>query len=317
MTVNTQSNKLSQEGQSVTTINIDSIVETFRRSDDDLQQEERGGQHDIQQQNAPKTESTTGFNNNSNKEISDSTKVKTYPFRFVPLKMGGDSGRTHVISSESRQLIHEEVALDDLLRMTSLFYEKVFQDPTLDKFIRDRSDPHGVRFAKWIHQKLSGSNVWDTDRRTRNLQPVTLANDIQHVVHDRSSAHAAAWYSPKRPSQEVGRHFQLDECRVWMRLHFWALRESGIIEQSPSFADYYVRFIGHFVRVYESTAPNFARDSFRWSANPSNIQEYIRNGRRMNDVLNLSLGKAKTQIPSVEANDNAWPYHKEQPSMVQ
>ena len=317
MTVNTQSTKLSQEGQSVTTINIDSIVETFRRSDDDLQQEERGGQHDIQQQNAPKTESTTGFNNNSNKEISDSTKVKTYPFRFVPLKMGGDSGRTHVISSESRRLIHEEVALDDLLKMTSLFYEKVFQDPTLDKFIRDRSDPHGVRFAKWIHQKLSGSNVWDTDRRTRNLQPVTLADDIQHVVHDRSSAHAAAWYSPKRPSQEVGRHFQLDECRVWMRLHFWALRESGIIEQSPSFADYYVRFIGHFVRVYESTAPNFARDSFRWSANPSNIQEYIRNGRRMNDVLNLSLGKAKTQIPSVEANDNTWPYHKEQSSMVQ
>ena len=317
MTVNTQSTKLSQEGQSVTTINIDSIVETFRRSDDDLQQEERGGQHDIQQQNAPKTESTTGFNNNSNKEISDSTKVKTYPFRFVPLKMGGDSGRTHVISSESRRLIHEEVALDDLLKMTSLFYEKVFQDPTLDKFIRDRSDPHGVRFAKWIHQKLSGSNVWDTDRRTRNLQPVTLADDIQHVVHDRSSAHAAAWYSPKRPSQEVGRHFQLDECRVWMRLHFWALRESGIIEQSPSFADYYVRFIGHFVRVYESTAPNFARDSFRWSANPSNIQEYIRNGRRMNDVLNLSLGKANTQIPSVEANDNTWPYHKEQSSMVQ
>ena len=317
MTVNTQSNKLSQEGQSVTTINIDSIVETFRRSDDDLQQEERGGQHDIQQQNTPTTESTTGFNNNSNKEISDSTKVKTYPFRFVPLKMGGDSGRTHVISSESRRLIHEEVALDDLLKMTSLFYEKVFQDPTLDKFIRDRSDPHGVRFAKWIHKKLSGSNVWDTDRRTRNLQPVTLADDIQHVVHDRSSAHAAAWYSPKRPSQEVGRHFQLDECRVWMRLHFWALRESGIIEQSPSFADYYVRFIGHFVRVYESTAPNFARDSFRWSANPSNIQEYIRNGRRMNDVLNLSLGKANAQIPSVEANDNTWPYHKEQSSMVQ
>lgn len=274
-------------------------------------------QQQQQQDGASTTESTTRFNNH--KEISDPSvaQLKTYPFRFIPLKMGGDSGRTHVLSSESRRLIFQEVTLDDLLRMTSLFYEKVFQDPTLDKFIRDRSDPHGVRFAKWIHQKLSGSTVWDEDRQTRNVQPVTLANDIQHVVHDRSSAHAAAWYSPKRPAQEVGRHFKLDECRVWMRLHFWALRESGMIEQSPSFADFYVRFIGHFVRVYETTAPNFARDSFRWSANPANIEEYIRNGRRMNDVLNLSLDQAKKQIPSVEANDYIWPYHKKQASMVQ
>jgi hypothetical protein len=179
------------------------------------------------------------------------------------------------------------------------------------------NDPHGIRFAKWIHQKLSGSKVWDNDRTTRNLQPVTLANNIQHVVHDRSSAHAAAWYSPKRPEQDVGRHFQLDECRVWMRLHFWALRESGIIEKSPSFADYYVRFIGHFVRVYESTAPNFTRDSYRWSAKQSNIDGYIQNGRRMNSVLNLSLKHAKHQIPLSEANDYVWPYHKNQSSMVQ
>ena len=25
----------------------------------------------------------------------------------------------------------------------------------------------------------------------------------------------------------VGRHFQLADCRVWMRLHFWAAREAG------------------------------------------------------------------------------------------
>jgi hypothetical protein len=88
------------------------------------------------------------------------------------------------------------------------------------------------------------------------------------------------------------------------------------MEQSPSFADYYIRFIGHFVRVYESTAPNFARDSFRWSANPANTEEYIRNGRRMNDVINLSLDSARKQIPSEEANDAVWPYHKQQSSMV-
>ena len=119
------------------------------------------------------------------------------------------------------------------------------------------------------------------------------------MVHDRSSAHVAAWYSPKRPSREVGRHFKLDECRVWMRLHFWALRESGLLQRSPSFANYYIRFIGHFVSVYESSAPMFAKDSFRWSAKQSNIDRYLRNGRVMKDVLGLGLNEAIGHIPSL------------------
>ena len=236
----------------------------------------------------------------------------TKPYKFVPLAMGGN-GRTHKVSNESRRLIEEEVTLADLEEMTGLFYEKAFQDPTLDKFIQNHDDPHGSRFARFIHQKLFGSSVWDHDRKTRDLKPVTLAGGYQHVVHDRSSAHAAAWHSPKRPAQEVGRHFNLDESRVWMRLHFWAMWESGLIEKSPSFADYYVRFIGHFVRVYESSAPNFARESLRWSADPANIKAYVKNGRRMTDVLNLSLEKAEEQIPESEANDFVWPYNKTAP----
>merc|ERR1712137_191448 len=179
---------------------------------------------------------------------------------------------THFPSQGSRYLMEEEVTLEDLKKVTHKFYELAFQDKTLDKFIRSHSDPHGDRFAKWIHQKLGGSTVWDEDRASRGRGC---------PVHDRSSAHVAAWYSPKRPAAERGEHFQLDDCRTWMRLHFWALRESGLMEKSPSFADYYVRFIGHFVRVYESTAPPFARDSLRWSADPKNIEEYIRNGRQM------------------------------------
>lgn len=270
-------------------------VENFRLSDDDL----------IEETNLRFEDKTT------------LTKMSTLPrsakpYKFVPLQMGG-GGRTHGVSKESRRLIEDEVTLADLQTMTELFYQKVFQDPTLDQFIRSRDDPHGSRLAKWIHQKLSDSTVWDHDRRTRDLRPVTLAGGYRHVVHDRSSAHAAAWHSPKRPSEDAGRHFQLDECRVWMRLHFWAMRESGLMEKSPSFADYYVRFIGHFVRVYESTAPNFARDSLRWSANPANTEGYIANGRRMSDVLNLSLEEAKDQIPESEANDHVWPYHKTEP----
>jgi hypothetical protein len=236
-----------------------------------------------------------------------SSAVKTCPYRFVPLRMGG-GGRTHTVSRGSASLM-KEVSLEDLQNMTERFYDKAFKDPTIDRFIRSHDDPHGARFAKWIHQKLSGSTIWDEDRAERDATPVVVAGGRTHVVHDRSSAHVGAWYSPKRPAEEVGRHFQLDDCRIWMRLHFWALRESGILEKSPSFADYYVRFIGHFVRVYESTAPAFAREAFRWSEDPSNIEKYNRDGI-MHDVIGLSLEDAEAQIPESEANDFHWPYIK-------
>jgi len=278
-------------------------IEKFRSSDADLQNEAS-----FDDKNADEEHSSP----NVGSSIGSSTKTTSHPYHFVPLTMGG-GGRTHVVSEDSRQLIENEVSLDQLQTMTELFYSHAFQDPTLDKFIRNHDDPHGARFAKWIHQKLSGSSVWDEERRTRDRTPVTLAHGIRHVVLDRSSAHAGAWYSPKRPADEVGRHFQLDECRVWMRLHFWALRESGLMEKSPSFADYYARFIAHFVRVYESTAPQFARDSLRWSADPKNIETYIQNGRVMSDVLGLSLDEAEEQIPEDEANDFVWPYNQVAP----
>jgi hypothetical protein len=249
----------------------------------------------------------TVVNGNAEKSIAEFHDDTSRPFRFVPLGMGGKGG-THVVTEGSASLL-QEVSLEDLKKMTDSFYHKVFADSTLDKFIRSREDPHGDRFAKWIHQKLSGSYVWDLDRSVRDKTPVTVAGGLKHVVHDRSSAHAAAWYSPKRPANEVGRHFKLDECRVWMRLHFWALRESGLVEKSPSFADYYLRFIGHFVRVYESTAPMFARDAFRWSLDPINIEMYNREGR-MSDVLGLSFEEAIAQIPESEANDFEWPYNQ-------
>lgn len=274
-------------------------VEKFRQSDDDLIYESSSRDSKLA---APVTNA-----------FSNQHQQSTHEYKFVPLTMGGN-GRTHEASEESRRLIEQEVSLADLETMTSLFYERVFQDPTLDQFIRSRNDPHGSRFAKWIHQKLSDSTVWDEDRRTRNLKPVIYPNGFRHVVHDRSSAHAAAWFSPMRPSEAVGRRFQLDECRVWMRLHFWALRDSGILERSPSFADYYVRFIGHFVNVYESSAPKFARDSWRWSGNKANIEAYLTNGRRMNDVLGLTLAKAMAQLPRVEQKDNVWPYNTSKPA---
>lgn len=231
------------------------------------------------------------------------------PLRCVPLRIGGGNGRTHVPNEESAALIDEVGGIMALRAMTEMFYEKAFADVTLDKFIRSHDDPHGERFATWIHQKLGGSgNLWDANRADRLLSPAEVANGKKITVLDRTSAHVAAWNSPKRPARQVGKHFELDECRVWMRLHFWAMRESGIIEKSPSFADYYVRFIGHFVRVYESLAPLFARDSFRWSANEDNLKRYRENGRQMKDVLGLTVEAALLQIPFEEVQDEDWPY---------
>lgn len=228
---------------------------------------------------------------------------------FVPLSVNRRSHRP----SDGTITIMKTITLSDLQKMTDLFYEKAFQDETLDKFIRSHDDPHGSRFAKWIHQKLSGSTIWDEDRaeRLRKHEVVTLANGATgHLVHDRTTAHVAAWHSPKRPSREVGRHFKLDECRAWMRIHFWAMRESGIMEKSPTFADYYIRFIGHFVRVYESKAPLFARESFRWSDSPSNIERYLhQDGRKMKDVIGVDFKTALSDLPASEAKDTNWPYN--------
>jgi hypothetical protein len=266
-------------------------MDAFRASDADLQAEATPSLVNVD----PKLTQ----HNNANNNLDDH-----YPFQFVPLSMGG-GGRTHIPSEGSRYLIEHEVTLEDLHKVTDKFYELAFQDKTVDKYIRSHTDPHGSRFAKWIHQKLGGSHVWDQDRVSRGRGC---------PVHDRTSAHVAAWYSPKRPAEERGEHFQLDDCRIWMRLHFWALRESGLMEKSPSFVDYYVRFIAHFVRVYESTAPPFARDALRWSADPKNIEEYIRNGREMKDVIGLNYYGAAHQIPRAELDDEEWPYNMERSS---
>jgi hypothetical protein len=65
--------------------------------------------------------------------------------------------------------------------------------------------------------------------RAKHPEVVLLAGGSRHVVHDRSSAHVAAWYSAKRPPHKVGEHFVLEDARVWMRLMFWAARETGLL----------------------------------------------------------------------------------------
>merc|ERR1712008_447150 len=162
------------------------------------------------------------------------------------------------------------------------------------------------------HVVSEGSRALIDNEVTLDDLKTTTDAFYELAFEDRSSAHAAAWFSPKRPQREVGRRFKLDECRVWMRLHFYAMRKTGMMEKSPSFADYYVRFIGHFISVYEGSAPMFARDSLRWSANPANVEKYFRDGRVMRDVLGREYSDATSDLPEDELHDDEWPYFASQ-----
>eukprot|EP00967_Tisochrysis_lutea_P112470 scaffold177634_cov35-Tisochrysis_lutea.AAC.2 len=165
---------------------------------------------------------------------------------------------------------------------------------------------------------------WTEARRTRPVCPYHAKGVGAIDVHDRSSAHFAAWHSPKRDSRDYGRHFDVQDCRIWMRLHFWAAREQGLFDHK-GFEDYYVRFIGHFVSVYERKAPPFARESARWSNDPANIQKYISAGRQMADVKGLTPAEALNALPpderaylgsSVAPLDRTWPYELGDPNVM-
>ena len=156
--------------------------------------------------------------------------------------------------------------------------------------------------------------MWTAERRTRKMCPFSAHGQDFMSAHDRSSAHFAAWHSPKRAPSVWGEHYHLDDCRVWMRLHFWAAREVGLFADHPAFMDYYVRFIGHFVSVYERLAPPFARESARWSADPANVEAYL-DTKQMPDVVGVSPREALSQLPAAEhaytgssAGRLLWPY---------
>ena len=113
----------------------------------------------------------------------------------------------------------------------------------------------------------------------------------------------------------MGRRFKVDDCRVWMRLHFWAAREVGLFD-NPAFEDYYTRYIGHFMSVYERRAPPFAREAARWSADSRNVLAYLADPRAaMADVIDVGFEQAIQTLPPAErlyAGNNGgqvpWPY---------
>lgn len=231
--------------------------------------------------------------------------------RIVPLNVAGGAHRP---TAETRQLLLAAGGLPALRRFTTLFYKRCFVDLHVDKFIASHTDPHGERFATWIAEKLGDGTPWTEERRTRAPTYLRIGYDHYKVSHDRSSAHHAAWNSPKREAHKRGDRFKPDDARVWMRLHFWAARETGMFEHR-AFMDYYVRFIAHFVSVYSSKSPPFVRESARWSADPLNLRRYLDAGNVMVDVIGKPVEKALAELPAEErvytgSRDPSpvWPY---------
>jgi len=167
-------------------------------------------------------------------------------------------------------------------------------------------------------------------------------------VHDRSSAHFAGWHCIKRAeprvtqmgTHKVGDRFKLDDARVWMRLHFWACRETGLFAGGRAwmqqgkcetatplqleFENWYERFIGHFMRVYERSAPAFARVDSAWSdlrteAGHKNIADYLEvqavpdyfeKGRHgMEDIVGQRNAREARAVAGLSAVDDGWPYN--------
>eukprot|EP00035_Acanthoeca_spectabilis_P018513 m.394080 g.394080 ORF g.394080 m.394080 type:complete len:249 (+) comp16766_c0_seq18:6643-7389(+) len=200
---------------------------------------------------------------------------------------------------------------DTLLRITSGFYAKMFRDKHLDQFVRSHKDPHAARLADWIAEQMGGGTPWTDELRVRKPHTVKLARGGRIVVRDRQSAHHAAWNSPKRSHQHVGQRFTLQDSRIWMRLMFWSAREVGAFSGTvgEAFERWFVPFIAHYVRIYNSAAPKFAREAARWSLDSAAIDEYLE-VRTMTDVLEVSDYGAHYLIPADERNSR-WPYESQ------
>lgn len=182
---------------------------------------------------------------------------------------------THIVSRPTQELLASIGGRDRLVALTLRFYPKMFRDKHLAKFVADEDDPHAERLADWIAEKMSGKAYWSSKLSDRPAgQP-----------YDRSSAHFKAWHSPKRESEKYGSHFKLDDTVIWMRLMFWSCREEGL--DTEPFFSWFVSFIGHFSRVYERSAPSYAQEAARWSANPVAIAKYEEDGWLMKDALAL------------------------------
>lgn len=180
-------------------------------------------------------------------------------------------GGTHHTSPAQAALLADIGGGDRIREFTTRFYARAFLDHHIKDFffLDDGATAHAKRLADWIIQKMGGEGEpWTASGRLGMRQP----------------SHSAAWHSEKRPPALRGQHFKLDDCRIWMRLNFWAARECGLNEHEV-FWEWYIQFIQHFIAVYERTAPRYAAADAEWAADPANTEAYLAGGCVMADVI--------------------------------
>lgn len=188
----------------------------------------------------------------------------------VPLNI---HGRTHHTSKATATLLQDIGGGDRIREFCTRFYALFFEDKVLSQFIfeKDGAEAHGKRLADWIIQKMDENRKpWSESGRWGMRQP----------------SHFRAWNNDKRHISVRGDHFKLDDTRMWMRLHFWAVREVGLgPKKHEVFFNWYKKFIGHFIAIYERQAPVFVDESAAWSSNKANIMQYLNAGRRFDDII--------------------------------
>jgi hypothetical protein len=208
-------------------------------------------------------------------------------------------------SDRTRQLLATELGgFDGMLRVTTAFYAKFHADAHIRQFLGDLQTPlttHARRLAMYISEMMGATEMpWSNDLESRPLEAICIQGgqgDAErgkcHYARSRQDAHYIAWHSMARAPEKVGRRFKLDDCRVWMRLFFWSLRDCAV---PPVAFRYLVKWVGHFIAVYEVSARQFAVHEANWSADPLNVRKYEENGRLMTDVVDVSLATAMVDL---------------------
>ena len=273
------------------------------------------------------------------------TKVMLHANRlafWVAEKMGGvaeteefeycktDCNPTCMVSSSNELLDFDSLKLRE--------EDELSAQPTGKQIFKNNVVPNGIKDCPlWVHRH-PWSNEREMSRDIENGQTLKVPQGRRgfsmhrnFIVHDRSTAHFAGWHCPKREDIKVGEHFKLDDCRIWLRLHFWACRRAGLFPENDDgkriqsasesvkfkFQDWYCRFLAHFVRIYENSAPMFVHNELMWSSSIQNIQKYNKDIERgssgMDDVIGVLNPKivikrlSKEEQKWIHANTK-WPY---------
>jgi len=194
------------------------------------------------------------------------------------------------------QLLSDIGGTPEMIRIIRVFYTKFHNDAHLRQFLGGLQQPletHALRLGSYIAEMMGAADrPWHRDLAIRERTPIRLAGGRTAIVADRMSAHHCAWNSVDRPKEKIGRRFKLDDCRVWMRLFFWAVRESGYTDTHPLFL-YLRKFIAHFIAIYEMTARAFTVAEAAWSRDQARTDAYLAAGNLMHDVVDVPLREAR------------------------